>query len=59
MSRRVTLLCDSIEGYFDINFSEEDYNEFVNLSHEEQVNWIKKHGNLIITSIKVKNFDNN
>ena len=61
MSKIITLNCEYVQGFlrgshFEIELSEEDYNKFKSSSEEEQIDWIKYCGELIIDSYRVVDY---
>lgn len=58
--KRIELNCDFIQGYirdahYELKLSDDEYKEFMDLSKEEQIKWIKE-GNFVIDDYCIESY---
>ena len=60
--KRIVLNCDYVQGYlrgghFELNLTDEQYEEFSKLPKDEQIDYIKDCGDLEIDSYRVEDYE--
>lgn len=59
--KNINLNCEYVQGYlksghFELDLNDEDYQKFLSLPKEEQLDWIKDCGKLIIDNYSVDDY---